>query len=589
MQYANLIIEIDNPNIVWDSNVRATLYLQTFELELDGVRYSLDNKPNAFFSNVTIANGTNGVKLSWTIATSVNGVVQAESIIPETNIAGKSLKVKGVTGAGTGSNLPDGWAQYVTTIGSSFSAVITGSNITTLNNPSITGNIIYYDGEPLKWTIYPDNPIRLRADDGYTFDLSNIVITSNNRILNEHNINVRLEDNGKELVIDNVLYVDWGIGLQATYSSLVPTLNIQAVPISVPNENIVNNLTNVINSNPATSVLNGARYQATLSGASGYYVSNVIITMNGIDITNDVYNNGEIDIPSVTGEVVINAFGRINPSITNTLSHCTNSNSATSIQYGTRYQGTITADNGYSLEGARVLITMGGVEQYDVYNNGVIDIPSVTGDLVILVEAITIKTFTFKSMDGLTTYATYNAVKIRSIRFELNGNTRTLIVNGTSIASWVVAIPTGKQLYGLALTPNAERWTIPVNAEIVVNYAVDTTFYEVILDEGQEADTTSMILYKNSSDAHRVDKTDFLEYVGELAGVFRAPCSIVVPEVVIESMKSSVDCHVNFFGNKVEVWATYLIMILTDLTLIGAYILLCKYCKRKKAKKVKSK
>ena len=74
-----------------------------------------------------------------------------------------------------------------------------------------------------------------------------------------------------------------------------------------------------------------------------------------------------------------------------------------------------------------------------------------------------------------------------------------------------------------------------------------------------------------------------------LKGVFKQMSADGVPEVVIESMKSAVDCHVNFFGNKVEVWATYLIMILTDLILIGGYILLCKYCKRKKAKKVKSK
>lgn len=549
LQY--LMFSINNPSIAYDSNSHSRLSFWANSIKIDGTTYNLDSYPNALGLSVNIYNDYNSQSSSiGTIQITIsvfnldsNRRVTATSLFNGVGSAviGKSIECAGLCTSTLSydGNIPDIWNPYITIIGSSQQAIINGANITIVNNPLIDSNRVQYEDNLLGFAVHTANPIRIRANDGYILDASNIVITAGGRVLNDFITNQHLSDDNKEFTFDSVIKVDYGAGsvqyyLENSIEPIIPNLIITINAIQVPNENIVNTLSHVTNSNSVTSILNGARYQATLTASAGYYISDVIITMNGIDITNDVYSNGTIDIPSVTGEVVIIATGSLNPSITNNLSHCTTSNSATTIQYGARYQATITADNGYSLEGARALIVMGGVEQYYVYSNGVIDIPSVTGDLVIIIEANTIKTFTFKSMDGLTTYATYNAVKIRDIRFELNGNTRTLIVNGDSVASWVLAIPTGKQLYGLALTPNAERWNIPVNSSIIVNYAVDTTFYEVILDEGQEADMTSMILYKNSSDAHRVDKTDFLEYVGELVGVFRAPCSIVVPEVVIE-------------------------------------------------------
>lgn len=549
MNLQQSMFTINNPSMTYDANSHTNLAFWVNSIEIDGVTYNLDSYPNALGLSINIFNNYQSQSASiGTIQVIVsvfnmdaNRKVTATTLFNGTgaSVIGKSIKATGICTGTIYCNIPDIWNPYITIIGSSQRATINGNNVTTLNNPLIDNTSVQYEDNRVEFAVHPSNPIRIRANDGYIIDDSSVVVTAGGRVLNNFVTNQEISEDGKEFTFDSVLKVDFSgsstpIYLEYSVEPIIPDLIITINAVSVPNENIVNNLTNVTNSNPATNILNGARYQATLSGASGYYVSEVIITMGGIDITNDVYNNGDIDILSVTGEVVITAIGSLNPSITNNLSHCTTSNSATTIQYGARYQATITADNGYSLEGARALIVMGGVEQYYVYSNGVIDIPSVTGDLVIIIEANTIKTFTFKSMDGLTTYATYNAVKIRDIRFELNGNTRTLIVNGDSVASWVLAIPTGKQLYGLALTPNAERWNIPVNASIIVNYAVDTTFYEVILDEGQEADMTSMILYKNSSDVHRVDKTDFLEYVGELVGVFRAPCSIVLPEVVIE-------------------------------------------------------
>ena len=74
--------------------------------------------------------------------------------------------------------------------------------------------------------------------------------------------------------------------------------------------------------------------------------------------------------------------------VTNTLSNCASSNAAASIGINESYAATITANSGYTLDGATVSITMGGTGITDsAYSNGTISIPSVTGALVITIAA----------------------------------------------------------------------------------------------------------------------------------------------------------------------------------------------------------
>ena len=75
--------------------------------------------------------------------------------------------------------------------------------------------------------------------------------------------------------------------------------------------------------------------------------------------------------------------------ITNTLSNCTTNNSSISIHDSSEYSATITADNGYTLNGATISITMGGVDiTSTAYSDGVIYIPSVVGNIVIEISAV---------------------------------------------------------------------------------------------------------------------------------------------------------------------------------------------------------
>lgn len=75
--------------------------------------------------------------------------------------------------------------------------------------------------------------------------------------------------------------------------------------------------------------------------------------------------------------------------ITNNLTHCSNSNTSTSVNENSNYVATITPTNDYTLTAATVNITMGGTDiTSTAYNNGTINISSVTGNVVITISAV---------------------------------------------------------------------------------------------------------------------------------------------------------------------------------------------------------
>lgn len=72
---------------------------------------------------------------------------------------------------------------------------------------------------------------------------------------------------------------------------------------------VTNNLTNVTNSNSATTA--SGYYSATLSIGAGYEYTSLSITMGGVDITDSVYGDGGILIIEVTGDIVITASAQL--------------------------------------------------------------------------------------------------------------------------------------------------------------------------------------------------------------------------------------------------------------------------------------
>ena len=75
--------------------------------------------------------------------------------------------------------------------------------------------------------------------------------------------------------------------------------------------------------------------------------------------------------------------------VTNILTGCTSSNAATTATEGDTYYATITASSGYVLDGATVVVKMGGTDVTALYYaNGIINIPNVSGNIEITITAV---------------------------------------------------------------------------------------------------------------------------------------------------------------------------------------------------------
>ena len=89
--------------------------------------------------------------------------------------------------------------------------------------------------------------------------------------------------------------------------------------------------------------------------------------------------------------------------VANILSHCSTNNSTTSLVKGTSYHATITPSVGYTMEGATVSVVMGGTDiTSTAYDDGVINVDSVTGKLVISAIAEELPV-TLESIDAVYT------------------------------------------------------------------------------------------------------------------------------------------------------------------------------------------
>lgn len=117
---------------------------------------------------------------------------------------------------------------------------------------------------------------------------------------------------------------------------------------SVNTYSITNDLTNVSTNNSATSIEEGQAYNAILTCGNDYNISSVVVTMNGIDITNDIYE------PEYSEDPEGSTY-----SITNNLTNVSTNNSITSIEEGQSYNATLTCGDDYDM--SSVVVTMNGI------------------------------------------------------------------------------------------------------------------------------------------------------------------------------------------------------------------------------------
>lgn len=70
-----------------------------------------------------------------------------------------------------------------------------------------------------------------------------------------------------------------------------------------------------------------------------------------------------------------------------------------------------------------------------------------------------------------------------------------------------------------------------------------------------------------------------------LRGAFAEMSASGFPAEAVDSIRDSIDCNLYFFGNKVEIWVMYLIMLGSTALLIGLYVLFNVISSRKNAGK----
>ena len=218
---------------------------------------------------------------------------------------------------------------------------------------------------------------------------------------------------------------DWSERVVSGNNITIPGENIIAVSnIIIIAENtaafsVAYHLSNCRSTNTVTTITKGTSYLTEIQPDPGYTIdaSQTKAIMNG----NEYFyseSSRTITILNVQGNIDVYGVG-VAPSvetvtISNHLTNCVSSNSATSVDKGSSYTATITANEGYTLDG--IVVTMNGTAiTSSVVSGNNISIPEVTGNVVITATASetptadvsyesTTKTLTIKTLPSDPSY-----------------------------------------------------------------------------------------------------------------------------------------------------------------------------------------
>ena len=235
-----------------------------------------------------------------------------------------------------------------------------------------------------------------------------------------------LEDTFRNKWISFVLSCGIGIDKINAFRAACIDGTPDVIVINVPTYSVTNNLTNVSNSNADTSVDEYQQYIATLKPSDGKLIDSVRITMGGADITSQVFNG--------TAETMLFY-------VTQNLTNCSSSYSREATEGGAAFTATLTADVGYTLNA--VTITMGGTDVSQYYSGGIINIPSVTGNIVITATAVETAKENLLTMNDGKINKRFNATNTESAKngyfitdyFAYSGGGLRIVKGNTNIGS----------------------------------------------------------------------------------------------------------------------------------------------------------
>ena len=146
----------------------------------------------------------------------------------------------------------------------------------------------------------------------------------------------------------------------------------EVISLNLESYGITNDLSHVENSNADTTASEYQPYNAELKAPNGYVIDSVQVKMGGVDITSDVFRGTKT-----------NLYYAINKNLTG----CS-FDGKDAVIAGQDFVAKLTADSGYTLDGATITITLGGVDMSAYYSDGKIAIPNVTGNIEITATAV---------------------------------------------------------------------------------------------------------------------------------------------------------------------------------------------------------
>lgn len=202
-----------------------------------------------------------------------------------------------------------------------------------------------------------------------------------------------------------------------TIEKVTAEVSINVVCVQVPVYTITRNLTGCTSNKNTASVGEGNPYNEVFTALEDYKMDGAIVSimMGEIDVTS-MYNNGTLSISEVTGDIIINIEAKSITvyNITRNLKNCTSNKDDATVKEGYSYTETFTPNTGYTITKTKISVTMGG---YDISSlvsvNGILNIDSVDGDIIINIEAveweevITLVSDDFKYRHGLTLNSPY--------------------------------------------------------------------------------------------------------------------------------------------------------------------------------------
>ncbi len=311
---------------------------------------------------------------------------------------------------------------------------------------------------------------------------------------------VKVEMGGED--ITDTAYSD-GI---VTVANVSGELVITAKAIETQKFSVLNSLTNTATDNTATSVYKGKSYTSALTADSGYKIVSVTVTVDGEDITESVYADGIVNIPSVSGDIVITAVSELLSTFTVTklYDEVYDSNEAVTVKEFDAYSNTLTVNVGYEI--LEISVTMGGEDITETaYHAGIISIERVTGDIVITARTEAASVYTI----------TYNLTKITT------SNVETEVYGGTLYTANLIPSQ-GHELVFIEVKMNGEDITesvysdgvvtiplvsgdIEITAEATVAVIRSTSNFHAVICNGDEL-TADVHNYTNLLDILTVDK-----------------------------------------------------------------------------------